>query len=72
MARGRAPPGSATPAGRVWCVRALTRLQDVVCLLPHASQWNLPDTVVPAIEKSQNNIRAELELHGLHGCMIQE
>ena len=29
---------------------------DVVCLLPHASQWNLPDTVEPAIEKSQKNI----------------
>ena len=49
-----------------------TRLQDVVCLLPHASHWNLPDTVVPAIEKSQNNNRAEFELHGLHGFMIQE
>ena len=49
----------------------LTRLQDVVCLLPHASQWNLLDTVVPAIDKSQNNNRAELELHGLHGCMFK-
>merc|ERR1712107_973129 len=51
-----------------WLLALLTRLQDVVCLLPHASQWNLPDTVEPAIEKSQNNNRAELELHGLHGC----
>ena len=29
-------------------------------------------TVEPAIEKSQINNRAELELHGLHGCVIQE
>ena len=52
-----------------WLLALLTRLQDVVCLLPHASQWNLPDTVEPAIEKSQKNIVLDLILHA---CMIQE
>ena len=28
--------------------------------VPHASQWNLPDTVEPAIEKSQQNIVLKL------------
>ena len=39
-----------------WLIASLPLLQDVVCLLPHTSQWNLPDTVEPAIEKSQKNI----------------
>ena len=47
-----------------WIIALLTRIQDVVCLLPPFSKWNLPDTVVPAIEKSQNNIVLNLS------CMV--
>ena len=46
------------------------KMWSVSCRTRHSGtcrkQW------CPAIEKSQNNKRAELELHGLHGCMIQE
>ena len=44
----------------------------MVCLLPHASQWNLPDTVVPAIEKSQKNIVLNLILACLHDSRMSD
>ncbi len=43
-----------------WLIALLPLLQDVVCLLPHASQWILPDTVVPAIENSHCMIYDDL------------